>query len=123
VAIGDTRPMMYLPENEGKPDLVKLFVEMFRLVMPERIAEEVVKRDVKMSFDPVTKELTHVMPFMTRTQVTTLKADKGWIPEASVKDANLLPGVHRTMFSLPGRRMTSKTPASSSGAGLFNAIY
>jgi hypothetical protein len=38
---------MYLPQNAGQPDLVKLFVEMFGLVMPEKIAEEVVKRDVK----------------------------------------------------------------------------
>jgi hypothetical protein len=44
---GDTRPMMYLPYKEGKPDLVKLFVEMFGLVMPEKMAEEVVKRDVR----------------------------------------------------------------------------
>ena len=41
-AVGDTRPMMYLPETSGEPDLVKLFVEMFGLVMPERVAEEVV---------------------------------------------------------------------------------
>src|SRR5271157_2125623 len=67
-AVGDTRPMMYLPENAGEPDLVKLFVEMFGLVMPERVAEEVVKRDVKMIFDPGTKELIQVvMPFMTKT--------------------------------------------------------
>src|SRR5215467_4128540 len=56
-ACGDSRPMMYLPVKDGQPDLVKLFVEMFGLVMPERVAEEVVKRDVKMVFDPVTKEL------------------------------------------------------------------
>jgi hypothetical protein len=26
---GDSRPMMYLPYNDGHPDLVRLFVEMF----------------------------------------------------------------------------------------------
>src|SRR5215475_4325734 len=52
-ACGDSRPMMYLPSQDGKPDLVKMFVEMFGLVMPERVAEAVVKRDVKMIFDPV----------------------------------------------------------------------
>ena len=33
---GDLRPMMYLPYKEGQPDLNKLFVEMFGLVLPER---------------------------------------------------------------------------------------
>ena len=41
-ACGDSRPMMYLPYKDGHPDLVRLFVEMFGLVMPERVAEEVV---------------------------------------------------------------------------------
>jgi len=39
---GDSRPMMYLPVKDGRPDLVGLFVEMFGLVMPEKVAEEVV---------------------------------------------------------------------------------
>src|SRR5262245_53731366 len=29
---GDSRPMMYLPSTDGRPDLTKLFVEMFGLV-------------------------------------------------------------------------------------------
>ena len=33
-AVGDTRPMMYLPLKQGQPDLNKFFVEMFGLVMP-----------------------------------------------------------------------------------------
>jgi hypothetical protein len=41
--------MMYLPYKDSNPDLVRLFVEMFGLVMPERVAEEVVKRDVRWS--------------------------------------------------------------------------
>ena len=103
VAVGDSRPMMYLPPKDGQPDLVKLFVEMFGLVMPEKIAEEVVKKDVKMIFDPATKELIQIiMPFMTTTEVMTLTVDKGWITEASVEDVKLLPGVHRTMFRLQG---------------------
>src|SRR5262245_57231190 len=64
---GDSRPMMYLPVKDGRPDLVGLFVEMFGLVMPEKVAEEVVKRDVKLIFDPATKELRQViMPFMSQ---------------------------------------------------------
>src|SRR5262247_2405898 len=103
VAVGDSRPMMYLPRKDSKPDLVKLFVEMFGLVMPEKIAEEVVNKDVKMIFDPATGELIRIiMPFMTKTEVMTLTVDKGWITEASVEDVKLLPGVHRTMFRLSG---------------------
>jgi hypothetical protein len=100
---GDSRPMMYLPYKEGEPDLNKLFVEMFGLVLPEKVAEEVVKRDVKTIFDPVTKELIKViMPFASKTEVMTLTVDKGWVTEASVEDVKLLPGVHRTMFRLQG---------------------
>jgi predicted phosphohydrolase len=102
-AYGDSRPMMYLPMKDGKPELTKLFVEMFGLVMPDKIAEEVVKRDVKMIFDPATNELIRViMPFMTRSEVMTLTLDQGWVTEASVEDVKLLPGVHRTMFRLSG---------------------
>ena len=102
-AYGDSRPMMYLPYKEGQPELNQLFVEMFGLVMPEKIAEAVVKRDVKMIFDPVTKELVKVvMPFESKSEVMTLTVDKGWVTEASVEDVKLLPGVHRTMFRLQG---------------------
>ena len=77
-ACGDSRPMMYLPYKDGNPDLVRLFVEMFGLVMPERVAEEVVKRDVKMIFDPVTNDLVEViMPFMSKSEVMTLSVDQG----------------------------------------------
>ena len=100
---GDSRPMLYLPMKGGKPDLVKLFVEMFGLVMPEKVAEELVAKDVKMIFDPATNELIQViMPFMSKTEVMTLTVDKGWVTEASVEDTKLLPGVHRTMFRLNG---------------------
>src|SRR6266566_3043256 len=77
-AVGDTRPMMYLPLKEGQPDLNKFF-------------------------DPVTKDLIKVvMPFASKTEVMTLTVDKGWVTEASVEDVKLLPGVHRTMFRLQG---------------------
>jgi hypothetical protein len=102
-ACGDSRPMMYLPYKDGHPDLVRLFVEMFGLVMPEKVAEEVVRRDVKMIFDPDTKELAQViMPFMTRSEVMTLSVDQGWVTRATVEDVKLLPGVHREMFQLQG---------------------
>src|SRR5260370_8680852 len=102
-AVGDTRPMMYLPLKEGQPDLNKFFVEMFGLVMPEKVAEAVVAKDVKMIFDPTTKDLIKVvMPFASKTEVMTLTVDKVWFTKASVKDLKLLPGVHRTMFRLQG---------------------
>jgi len=102
-ACGDSRPMMYLPYKEGRPDLVRLFVEMFGLVLPERVAKEVVKRDVKMFFDPDTHDLVQVvMPFMTKSEVMTLTVDQGWVTRAVVEDVKLLPGVQREMFQLIG---------------------
>src|SRR6516165_7718741 len=86
-AYGDSRPMMYLPSKEGNPDLTQLFVEMFGLVMPEKVAEEVVKRDVRLTVDPVTHELIQiVMPFESKSEVMTLTVDEGWVTEASVED-------------------------------------
>jgi len=102
-AYGDSRPMMYLPMKDGKPELTKLFVEMFGLVLPEKVAEDVVKRDVKLIYDPDTGELIQiVMPFITKTEVMTMRVDQGWVTEASVEDVKLLPGVRRTMFRLIG---------------------
>ena len=41
-------------------------VDMFELVLPEKVAAEVVQKDVKLIYDPATKELVQmVMPFMT----------------------------------------------------------
>src|ERR1700741_3791238 len=106
---GDSRPMMYLPVKEGRTDLVALFVEMFGLVMPEKVAEAVVKRDVKMIFDPVTKELRQVvMPFMSKSEVMTLSVDQGWVTCATVEDVKLLPGVHRDIFQLEGGDWVSR---------------
>ena len=101
---GDSRSMMYLPPgSDQKEEAIKLIVEMFDLVMPEKIAEAVVQKDVKLIYDPATKELVQiVMPFMSRSEVMTLTVDKGWITEASVEDVKLLPGVRCTMFRLHG---------------------
>ena len=41
VALGDDRPMMYLPYKHGQPEIEKLLVEMFELVLPRKVAEEV----------------------------------------------------------------------------------
>jgi hypothetical protein len=101
---GDSRSMMYLPyKSEQREEAIKLMVDMFDLVLPQKVAEEVVRRDVRLSYDPVTNELVQiVMPFESKSEVTTLKLDKGWVTEASVEDVKLLPGVHQTMFRLHG---------------------
>jgi hypothetical protein len=101
---GDSRTMMFLPYRAAeKADATNYMVDVFKLVFPEKIAKEVVAKDVKLIYDPTSGELTQiVMPFMTKTEVTTLGLDKGWVTDASVEDVKLLPGVHRTMFRLHG---------------------
>ena len=76
---GDSRSMMYLPyKAEQEAEARKLMVEMFDLVLPEKVSEEVVQKYGKLIYDPVTKELVQmVMPFDTRSEVTTLTLDKG----------------------------------------------
>ena len=103
-AYGDSRTMMYLPgQADQQEEAARLMVEMFNLVLPEKIAAEVVRQHVKLTYDPATGELVQiVMPFMTRSQVMTLTVDQGWVTEASVEDLKLLPGVRRTIFRLLG---------------------
>ncbi len=104
---GDSRSMMYLPyKSEQEAEARELMTDLFDLVMPEKVAAELVQKDVKLIYDPATKELVQmVMPFMSKSEVTTLTLDKGWVTEASVEDVKLLPGVRRTMFRLSRRRM------------------
>jgi hypothetical protein len=117
-AYGDSRPMMYLPSKEGSPDLTQMFVEMFGLVMPEKVAKEVVEKDVKLIFDPTTKELIQVvMPFTSKSEVTTMTLDQGWVTEASVEDVKLLPGVHQTMFRLAGGEWVAREIVQDVKAG------
>ena len=101
---GDSRSMMYLPyRQDQREEATKLMVDIFALVLPEKVADEVVRNDVRLTYDPATGELVQiVMPFETKSEVTTLTVDKGWITEASVEDVKLLPGVRRTMFRLHG---------------------
>jgi hypothetical protein len=101
---GDSRTMMYLPHrSDQKAEAVNYMVDMFELVMPEKVAREAVAKAVKLIYDPASGELVEVvMPFMTKSEVTTLTVDQGWVTEASVEDVKLLPGVRRTMFRLEG---------------------
>src|SRR5262245_57993487 len=116
---GDSRSMMYLPYKASQEaDARKLMVDMFELVMPEKIADAVVQRDVKLVYDPSTHELIQlVMPFMTRSEVTTLTLDKGWVTSASVEDVKLLPGVRRTMFRLEGGQWVAREVVKDIKAG------
>src|SRR6476660_6558929 len=50
---GDSRSMMYLPyKSDQREDAIKLMVDIFALVLPEKVAEEVVREDVKLTYDP-----------------------------------------------------------------------
>jgi len=102
---GDSRTMMYVPyRSDQEPAARDLIKQIFELVMPPAEAAQVAEKDVRLVYDPAhDNELSEiVMPFMTASEVMTLKVDKGWVTEASVEDVKLLPGVHRTMFRLEG---------------------
>jgi len=116
---GDSRSMMYLPyKQDEEPQARTLMVDMFELVLPAKVAPEVVAKDVKLIYDPSTKELVEmVMPFDTASEVTTLKFDKGWVTEASVEDVKLLPGVSRTMFRLEGGDWVAKDVVANVKSG------
>src|SRR6266436_4952169 len=116
---GDSRSMMYLPyKQDQEAEARQLMVDMFELVLPAKVAPAVVAKDVKLIYDPSTKELVEmVMPFDTASEVTTLKFDKGWVTEASVEDTKLLPGVSRTMFRLEGGDWVAKEVVANVKSG------
>jgi Calcineurin-like phosphoesterase len=116
---GDSRSMMYLPyKQDQEAEARQLMVDMFELVLPVKVAPKVVQKDVKLIYDPDTKELVQmVMPFDTASEVTTLKFDKGWVTEASVEDVKLLPGVSRTMFRLDGGDWVAKEVVANIQSG------
>jgi Calcineurin-like phosphoesterase len=116
---GDSRSMMYLPfRADQEADARQIMVEIFELVFPQKTAQAVVQKDVKFIYDPATHELVQVvMPFMTASEVTTLTLDKGWVTKASVEDVKLLPGVHRTMFELPGGEWVAREVVQSVKSG------
>src|SRR5262245_9260880 len=109
---GDSRSMMYLPYQAAQEaDARKLMVDMFDLVLPEKVATGVVQKYVKLIYDPSNHELVQVvMPFETRSEVTTLTLDKGWVTTASVEDVKLLPGC---VARCSGWKVASRLPARS----------
>ena len=49
---GDSRSMMYLPyKQDEEPQARKLMVDMFELVLPVKVAPEVVAKDVELIYD------------------------------------------------------------------------
>src|SRR5262245_39163410 len=116
---GDSRTMMYLPYKQGEEEKIhKLLVDVFALVLPEKVAEEVVKKDCKLRFDPDTKELVHVeMPFESKTEVAFMTLNKGWVTECAVEDVKLLPGVRRTIFRLGGGEWVAREMVRDVRAG------
>jgi hypothetical protein len=116
---GDSRSMMYLPyQSSQEADARKLMVDMFDLVLPEKYAAGMVDKYVKLIYGPASHELVQiVMPFDTRSEVTTLTFDKGWVTSASVEDVKLLPGVRRTMFRLEGGQWVTREVVRDIKAG------
>src|SRR5271169_1050224 len=62
---GDSRSMMYLPyKQDQEAEARELMVDMFELVLPEKVAAAVVQKNVKLTYDPSNNELVQaVMPF------------------------------------------------------------
>jgi Calcineurin-like phosphoesterase len=101
---GDSRSMVYLPHKaDQEAEARKLMADIFELAVPPELAAGVVQKSVKLTYDPTTNELVQtVMPFITASEVTTLKFDQGWVTEASVEDVKLLPGVNLPMYHAAG---------------------
>ena len=107
---GDSRSMMYLPyKQDQEAEARQLMVDMFELVLPAKMSQDVVDKHVKLTYDPSSHELVQmIMPFDTMHEVTTLTLDRGWVTEASVEDVKLLPGVRRAMFRLQGGKWVAR---------------
>lgn len=57
----DSRSMLYLPyKRDEEREAGQLIVDMFELV-PAKVAPEVVAKDVKLIYDPSTKELMEIV--------------------------------------------------------------
>src|SRR5262249_32687561 len=68
---GDSRSMMYLPYKASEEkEARKLMVDMFELVLPAKVSQEVVDKYVKLTYHPSSNELVQmVMPFDTKSEV------------------------------------------------------
>ena len=100
VAYGDSRSMMYLPYKKSDTAKIQgLVSQLFALILGETIALDLVKKDVKLTFDPETEALTGIeMPLYTKSEVARLTFRDGWPIEATVEDTKLAPGKRFTMY-------------------------
>jgi hypothetical protein len=58
---GDSRSMMYLPyKADQEAEARQLMVDIFELVLPAKVSQAVVDKNVKLTYDPVTKELVQL---------------------------------------------------------------
>ena len=101
---GDSRSMMCLPyKADQEAEARRLMVETFELMFPKKASEEVVKKNVSLVYDPVTHELAQiVMPFMTMSERDDSDIRQRLGHEGLGRGVKMLPGVHRTIFELPG---------------------
>jgi hypothetical protein len=123
VAYGDSRTMIYIPYGKGDEDKIHAeLVRTFALILGETVAEGIVKKDVKLTFDSKTGALTGVeMPFLTRSEAARLSFHDGWVIEASVEDVKLLPGVRTVIYRNYGGDWVGRSVANEveSGAAKF----
>ena len=100
VAYGDSRSMMYLPYTEDDLDKIQAsLTSLFALVLGQRVALQIIQKDVKITFDDTTGMIATIeMPFITKSEVARLTFDNGWVTEASVEDIKLAPGVETVMY-------------------------
>src|SRR4029078_400724 len=61
-------------------------------------------------------------PFMTKSEVTYITVDKGWVIDATVEDTKLLPGVRRQMFRLSGGDWVARQMLADINGGLARFV-
>ena len=99
---GDSRSMLFLPyKADQEADARRYLADIYDLVLSEKGAAKVADKEARFIYDPSTHELLQVNTPLHDKRVTLL-FDKGWITEASLEDARLLPGVRHDFFRLAG---------------------
>jgi len=123
-AYGDSRSMAFLPYRaDQEAEAREVMTGMWNLMMPQKEAEERVKKDVKLTYDPATHELVAmVMPFHAAGEVAYLTIDKGWVTEATIENVKLLPGVRIPFFRLVAGDWVAREIVKSVQSGRANFV-
>ncbi len=99
---GDSRSMLFLPYSQDQETEARRYLaDIYDLMLSEKAAVEVVNKDAKFTYDPSSHELLQIDTPLHDKRVT-LTFDRGWITEASLENAQLLPGVRHNFFRLAG---------------------